>query len=75
MRIQREDVPRLQHEEETEPHEHGDPEDDEDRPRAYGNDAHLGGRHAGHFAPMQALPGFANSSRGNSRLGPARRLT
>ena len=39
------DVPGQEDEQEHEPDEHGDPEDEEDRPRTHGHDAHLGGRH------------------------------
>ena len=43
----RQDVPGQVAEDEHEPHEHGDAEDEEDRPRANGDDAYLGGRHDG----------------------------
>ena len=41
----REDVPCEQQEEQRQADEHGDAEHEKDRPRAYGNDTDIGGRH------------------------------
>ena len=60
------DVPGEKDEHEHEPDEHGDAEDEEDRPRTHGHDAHLGGRHDHVFGTAPRVPG--------ARCAPTRRL-